>query len=164
MAPPTIQRNTVTRQQVQPNQTHCNPPAAGVSTQRQHTTLKRGESRAEKIVDSPHEFHFEIKLLQVPVNPYRSSQENQNRRGIPLFPETAAEPLGKFLSSGKSLSGSAVLIGHQQQATDDRQVLEQLNPLHGVSHIAVKDHRRGHQEQQQQDRPQPCLPATDHQG
>jgi hypothetical protein len=115
MAPPTIQPITVTRQQVQPNQTHSNPPGAGVSTQRQHTTLKRGESRAEKIVDSPHDFHFEIKLLQVPVNPCRSLQENQNRRGIPLFPETAAKALGKFLNSGKSTSGSAVLIGHHQK-------------------------------------------------
>jgi hypothetical protein len=114
MTPTMIQRITVTRQQAQQNQTHSNPPGAGESTQRQHTTLKRGESRAKKIVDSPHDFHIEIKLLQVPVNPCRSLQENRNRRGIPLFPETAAKPLGKFLSSGKSIQGSAVLISHQQ--------------------------------------------------
>ena len=146
MARPTIQRIPVTRQQAQPNKTHCNPPGAGESTQRQHTTLKRGESRAEKIVDSPHDLHFQIKLLQVAVKLCRCLQENQNRRGIPLFPETAAKPLGKFLGSRKSTSGSAVLIGHQQQATDDRQVLQQLDPLHVVGHIAMEDQRRGHQE------------------
>jgi hypothetical protein len=44
------------------------------------------------------------------------------------------------------LSAFAVLIGHQQQAADNRQVLEQLNPLHFVCHVAVEDQRRGDQE------------------
>ena len=62
-------------------------------------------------------------------------------------------PLGKFLSSGKSLSASAVLIGHQQQPADDRQVLEQLDPFLGAAHIAVEQQRRRHQEHHQQHRP-----------
>ena len=62
-------------------------------------------------------------------------------------------PLGKFLSSGKSFSASVVLIGHQQQPADDRQVLEELNLFLGAAHIAVEQHRNGHQEHQKQNGP-----------
>ena len=47
-------------------------------------------------------------------------------------------PLGKFLSSDKSFSASVVLIGHQQQPADDRQVLQELDPLAAVTHITVE--------------------------
>ena len=63
-------------------------------------------------------------------------------------------PLGKFLNSGKSLiSAPAVLIGHQQQPADDRQILEQLDPFLGAAHITVEQHHDGHQENHQQHRP-----------
>lgn len=56
--------------------------------------------------------------------------------------------LGKFFSSGiMPFSASAVLIGYQQQAADDRQVLEQLNPLYLVRHVAVEDQRGGSDEE-----------------
>lgn len=46
-------------------------------------------------------------------------------------------------------STPAVLIRHQQQTAHDCQVLEQLNPLQLVGHIAVEQQGGGHQEHQQ---------------
>jgi len=81
-------------------------------------------------------------------------------RGIPPVSRTGAGPLGNFSDFGKSpLSGPAVLIGHQQQPADDRQVLEQLDSLSGIGHIAVEQQGGGNQEQQQQHCSESGFPA-----
>jgi hypothetical protein len=67
------------------------------------TPSKRGETNAEKIENSPHDLTFKISPLQVLRDPCRRTEKNRNRRGIPLFLETAAKPLGKFLNSGNRL-------------------------------------------------------------
>ncbi len=99
--------------------------------------------------------------LSIPTAPHRGTQ---TRRVFPPFREAAEGASEIFQFRGNPPSGAAVLIGHQQQAADDRQVLEQLNPLHLVRHIPVEDQRRGDQKQQQQHHTQPCPPAADHQG
>ncbi len=96
----------------------------------------------------------------------RINERIEDEKGgyIPEYqkPAPAASEISQILGNHHP-STFAVLIGHQQQTAHDRQVLEQLNPLHPVGHIPVEQHGGGYQEQQQQHRSQSGLPAADHQ-
>jgi len=142
-----------------------NGPEPGKHRRPNDQHLKRGESNTKEIENSPRISRFKISSLQLLGECRSSSKKNADSGGIPPVSGSGAGCLGNFSGSGKSLvSVPAVLIGHQQQAAHDRQVLEQLNPLHLVSHIAVEQQGGGHQEHQQQHRSESGLPAADHQG
>jgi len=96
----------------------------------------------------------------------RFAERIEDEKGgyIPEYqkPAPAASEISQILGNHHP-STFAVLIDHQQQTAHDRQVLEQLNPLHPVGHISVEQQGGGYQEHQQQHRSQSGLPAADHQ-
>ena len=75
-------------------------------------------------------------------------------RNVSRLPRTLLSAGTIRFPRSRQCSALAVLLDQQQQAGDDRQVLEQLDPLDAVAHITVKQQGGGHQEHQQQHCPQ----------
>ena len=113
-----------------------------------------------------HNRHSHRSSCQPRTGETRINERIEDEKGgyIPEYqkPAPAASEISQILGNHHP-STFAVLIDHQQQTAHDRQVLEQLNPLHLVRHITVEQQGGGHQEQQQQHGSEPGFPAADHQ-
>ena len=141
-------------------------PSRQVNAQPINAAVADGRMMAPTTNQS-HTRHGHRSSFQPRTGETRIAERIEDEKGgyIPEYqkPAPAASEISQILGNHHP-STFAVLIDHQQQTAHDRQVLEQLNPLHLVRHIPVEDQRRGDQEHQQQHHTQPCPPAADHQG